>query len=63
MLYLFDVYALVVGTVAVVALAVWLTSYAFLLGGVAIVRRLRIAAEGHHGTAHASARQPEIFEN
>ena len=62
-LYLFDVYALVVGTVAVVALAVWLTFYALLLGGVAIVRRLRVVAEGHQGHAHASARQPEIFES
>ena len=62
-LYLFDVYALVVGTVAVVALAVWLTFYAFLLGGAAMVRLLRIAADAHHGPAHASARQPEIFEN
>ena len=43
MLYLFDVYALVVGTVAVVALAAWLTFYAFLLGCAAIVRRLRVA--------------------
>jgi len=62
-LYLFDVYALVVGTVAVVALAAWLTFYAFLLSGVAIVRRLRVAAEGHQDPAHASARRPDIFEN
>ena len=63
MLYLFDVYALVAGTVAVVTLAVWLTSYAFLIGGVAIVRRLRVGAEGHHSSPHTSVRQPEILEN
>jgi hypothetical protein len=56
-LYLFDVYALVVGTVAVVTLAVWLTSYAFLLGGIAIARRLRVAAEGRRRPVHESPGQ------
>ncbi len=44
MVYLFDVYALVVITVSVVALGVWFVSYASLVGGVFVTRLLRVAA-------------------